>query len=165
MNNSIILFRFYLIIIFLLLFIFSMILSKGLFRLIIKGFKITFLSSLSCEKFSQESYLLLYKFYLDRGDFFLCISLSEMILDYCSEFIRKDIIYFCLASAYSRITLLHISEYYYLKALTVSPCNCDIMFALSKMYYDIGFMSKAKNICNSIKNIDPCYDLSLLVFS
>ena len=160
MGNSLFLFRLYLAIVFLLLSFFSFVLSKDLFCLIRKRVQIFTLSSILSKTFSKDSYIFLSNLYLERKSFFFVICLSEFVLDSSDSYMIKDIVYSFLAYAYSQNFLFSISEYYYLKALNLSPYNCDIMFALGKVYYEIGDNSKVDNLCKSIKTIDPKYDLS-----
>lgn len=160
MSNSLLLFRLYLGIVFLLLSFFSFVLSRDLFVLIRKRVQIFTLSSMLSNKFSQEFYIILSNLYLERKNFFFVICLSEFMADFSASSGMKDMLYSFLAYSYSKNSLFSISEYYYLKALKASPYDCDIMFALGKMYSEIGDYSKVNTLCNSIKTINPEYDLS-----
>lgn len=164
MSNSIFLFRVYLAIVFLFLSFFSLVLSKDLFFLIRKRFQIFTLSIMLYKAFSKEFYIILSNLYLERKNFFLVICLSEFVSDFSYSYMIKDISYSFLAYSYFKSSFFNIAEYYYWKALNLSPYNCDIMFALSKMYYEIGDNSKVKTLCNSIKSVDPEYDLSFFSF-
>nr|YP_009396306.1 hypothetical protein [Polysiphonia scopulorum]ARW65492.1 hypothetical protein [Polysiphonia scopulorum] len=165
MSNSTLLFHLYLTIVFLLLFIFSISLSKDLFTLIRTLYRVNNSLTFFNTKFTQESYVTLFNLHFNRENFFLCICLSDFLLKSSLIAIKKDLLYTFLAYIYYKNELFNLSEYYYLKALDLSPNNCDIIFALGKMYYNLGYVSKASNLCDSIKNIQPNYDLSLFSFN
>nr|YP_010619572.1 hypothetical protein PN023_pgp192 [Tayloriella tenebrosa]WAX03585.1 hypothetical protein [Tayloriella tenebrosa] len=148
MCNSILFFRLYLLIVLILLCIFSFFLSMQLFRLLSNNLKFLFLlNSLKKQmNLNEDNYKSLISLYLLRGNLFLSVALSELMLEIDDNFIQKEFVYDSLAYAYYYNSFYHIAEYYYLRILSISPHNYKVILNLANIYFDLGYKAKASDM-------------------
>lgn len=92
--------------------------------------------------FLDTNYQRLCNFYLTTADYFSCIAISELYLKSNDDSLDKKIIYFSLGLIYSKLSYWHISEYYYLKSLSISPDDRQIHSALASLYFKLGYDKK-----------------------
>nr|WGH12811.1 hypothetical protein Ycf37 [Echinothamnion sp.] len=159
MSNSILFFRLYLLILLSFLFLFSVILSKQLFIIIINKLKLISLSSdvQKNKNFNEESYMNLLSIYLFCGNILISVALSEFILVVNNNPIQKDLIYASLAYSYYYYSFYSIAEYYYFKILSFSPSNYQAILNLAQMYFDLGYRTKANDLFIRAKSVKSMY--------
>nr|YP_010851327.1 hypothetical protein Ycf37 [Echinothamnion hookeri]WGH14394.1 hypothetical protein Ycf37 [Echinothamnion hookeri] len=146
MNNNILFFRLYVLILLTFLLVFSFVLSKQLLVIIMNPLKLIFLHNNLQKKinFNENFYLGLLEIYLFRGNVLISIALSEFILEFNNGLVTKDIIYASLAYSYYVNSFYSIAEYYYLKILSFAPSNYKVILNLAYLYFDLGYETKAK---------------------
>nr|YP_009394866.1 hypothetical protein [Polysiphonia stricta]ARW63428.1 hypothetical protein [Polysiphonia stricta] len=166
MSDTNLLFRLYLLMVFFFLLFFSLFLSKEMYLLLKQSLQIISVPFKfdSKKNLLNDDYFTLFNIFFARGNFLICLSLSEFYLESDKSFLNKDILYTFLAYVYCENSFWNIAEYYYLKALSLSPENCDIMFSLGKMYDNLGHKDKLRSIVKSISLSDPNYDISSFSF-
>nr|YP_010618992.1 hypothetical protein orf163 [Pterosiphonia complanata]WAX03005.1 hypothetical protein orf163 [Pterosiphonia complanata] len=147
MSDSVIVLHVYLLIILIFLFIFSFFISKQLLLLLLNNLKILSLSSNLKKHMSlnKDNYIALFHLYIFRGNLFLSVALSELMLEINHEFTKKDLVYAFLAYSYDKNSFYSISEYYYLMILSFSPYNHEVILNLANMYFDLHYETKANN--------------------
>nr|YP_010619184.1 hypothetical protein PNY92_pgp191 [Amplisiphonia pacifica]WAX03197.1 hypothetical protein [Amplisiphonia pacifica] len=148
MYNNALFFHVYLLIILFALSIVSFFLSRYLLRLVFNNLKLFFLfNNLKTQiNLNTYDYTSLFSLYVFRGNLFLSVALSELILEINSNFIQKDLIYNTLAYFYYHNSFYSISEYYCFKILSISPYNDKVILNLANMYSDLGYKTKANNM-------------------
>nr|WGH13008.1 hypothetical protein Ycf37 [Echinothamnion sp.] len=145
MISSIVFFRLYIFIILSFLLLFSFILSKQLFIIILNKLRVVYLfRDLQKKiKLNGDSYITLFSVYLVRGDILISIALSEFLLEVNGNLIKKDMIYASLAYSYYYHSFYSVAEYYYLKVLYFSPSNGQAISTLAHMYSELGYETRA----------------------
>nr|ARW60104.1 hypothetical protein [Laurencieae sp.] len=156
MSNNILLFRLYIIFALLFLVPISLFVTLQLYSLI-KANKmvynlVNYLPGDMAFAIDNKVYNNLVDLYLTRKKFFLCISLAELYL-FLSP-LQKDLIYISLAYCYQKNCFFYVAEYYYLKALSISPNSVLILVNLRKIYKNIGNYDRESFINNHIKRLD-----------
>nr|YP_009392586.1 hypothetical protein [Bostrychia tenella]ARW61148.1 hypothetical protein [Bostrychia tenella] len=159
MSNTILFFRVYVIFSLLFLIPFSYFISLELlhfvkfnpmlylpFNLFIKEFKL-----------DQKNVMLLFNFYCDRRKWFLSICLLE--LSCALQVLNKDLVFVSLAYLYRQLSYWTIAEYYYLKAISYSPYNVDVLSSLANMYDILDQTEKATCLYNQILFLDNGYSV------
>nr|YP_009394031.1 hypothetical protein [Rhodomela confervoides]ARW62593.1 hypothetical protein [Rhodomela confervoides] len=157
MNSNIFLFRLYVCFALCFLLPVSFFLTGQLYSFVQTYLQLKLCSKLVKEKSSldQTLYTELLDLYINRDDWFLCISISELLLEF--SLMNNDQIYSSLAYCYQKNSFLDIAEYYYLKALSFSPSNIPILLRLIDVYNQLGSKEKLKKLHYKIKLIDPSY--------
>nr|WGH13795.1 hypothetical protein Ycf37 [Lophurella pseudocorticata] len=157
MTNDILFFRLYVLIILVFLLIFSFILSKQLFMIIMNQLKLIFLSNNLQKKinFNEDFYFRLLGLYLFHGNVLISVALSEFILELNNDLVTKDLIYASLAYSYYSSSFYSIAEYYYLKILSFAPSNYKAVLNLAHLYSNLGYTTKANYLFIRARNFEP----------
>jgi len=131
MNNNLVLFYIYIIIILLFLIPLFYLVSKELFQI----FYILYFNLIKKNilKIKENQFYYLIILYIKRNQWFICISMLEALLK--NKLQKKTVFIFMdLAYCYEKLYYLEIAEYYYLKVLSYAPSNIDILNKLSVIY-------------------------------
>lgn len=104
--------------------------------------------------FSEETYYTLLGSYFSRAQYFNCILLCELFLEKFSSSDNKKYFYINLADTYAQIEYWSISEYYYLKALSIYGQDMRILSKLANIYVFLGYKSRAKILLNRFPTTD-----------
>nr|YP_010850931.1 hypothetical protein Ycf37 [Aphanocladia stichidiosa]WGH13992.1 hypothetical protein Ycf37 [Aphanocladia stichidiosa] len=157
MTNDILFFRLYILIILVFLLIFSFVLSKQLFIIVINQLKLIFLSSKLQKKnnFNEDFYCSLLEIYLINDNIVISVALSEFVLELNNDLVTKDLIYASLAYSYYSNSFYSIAEYYYLKILSFAPSNYKAISNLAYLYYNLGYKTKANYLFVRARNLEP----------
>nr|YP_010850733.1 hypothetical protein Ycf37 [Lophurella mutabilis]WGH13594.1 hypothetical protein Ycf37 [Lophurella mutabilis] len=157
MTNDILFFRLYVLTILVFLLIFSFVLSKQLFLIIINQVKLMFLSN-NLQKqvdFNEDFYFGFLGLYLFHGNVLISVALSEFILEINNDVVAKDLIYASLAYSYYSNSFYSIAEYYYLKILSFAPSNYKAILNLAHLYSNLGYKTKADYLFIRARNLKP----------
>nr|YP_010851525.1 hypothetical protein Ycf37 [Echinothamnion hystrix]WGH14587.1 hypothetical protein Ycf37 [Echinothamnion hystrix] len=159
MNNNVLFFRLYVLIILIFLLVFSFVLSNQLFVIIINKLKLIFVYNNLQKKieFNKNFYLSLLDIYLLQGNVLISVALSEFILELNNDLVVKDLIYASLAYSYYSNSFYSIAEYYYLKILSFAPSNYKVILNLAYMYSDLGYKTKANYLFIRARSLEPIY--------
>nr|YP_009396711.1 hypothetical protein [Ophidocladus simpliciusculus]ARW65897.1 hypothetical protein [Ophidocladus simpliciusculus] len=160
MTNTIFLFRLYLMFALLFLLPLSCVLTFQLisfFKVLFKLYTLLQIPVLTLMS-DQDTCINLFHCYRNREQWVSSIALFELINIFNSR--NKDLIYSSIAYCYRLNKFFQISEYYYLKALSINPSNCFLLSNIANFYYSNGKRNKAIAINERIKNIDS----SLCIF-
>nr|YP_009392162.1 hypothetical protein [Osmundaria fimbriata]ARW60724.1 hypothetical protein [Osmundaria fimbriata] len=154
MVNSIFLFRLY-VLAFLLFLIplsfFTTVQLLSLIRMILK-YNIFFNDfSHNFQVLDVLSFKDIFNFHANRKQWFLCVSLIDLSFHYSN--LDTDLLYISLAYSYKTNSFLSIAEYYYLKALSISPSNIVALKSLAIIYDQLGKREKALSLYDKISSL------------
>nr|ARW68200.1 hypothetical protein [Chondria sp. (in: red algae)] len=156
MFTDVFLFRSYIVIALSVLIPLSFIITLQIYYLLRRYILIDFLlhRRMANKKFTfiYDDYNKLFNLFLDHQKFFLCISSVELCADTFN--INTNSLYILLAYCYQKSYFLYIAEYYYLKALDISPNSQIILQGLAKIYSDLGKYDKLNSINSQIETIN-----------
>lgn len=156
MSNDILLFRSYILIVLFFLVPISLIVTLQIYFVLKSYILIYFLSNSFVRDqkviLHHESYNELFRLLLYNHRFSCCISSVELLIHIINS--DMDIFYALLAYCYQKSYFFYIAEYYYLKALNLSPDNEAILSNLSIIYLTLDDNDKLKSINNKLKMIN-----------
>ncbi len=136
---NIVFFRFYIILVLILLLIFAFFISKQLLSFVVNNIKLNYLvDNLKRSKIVSIDYSNIFNYYLYNGRFFISICLLEFLLESKFTVVNNEIIYLDLAYLYNKKSFYSIAEYYYFKNLSSLNCSQTTLLSLNKMYNFIG---------------------------
>nr|YP_010951434.1 Ycf37 [Laurencia catarinensis]WMP12373.1 Ycf37 [Laurencia catarinensis] len=136
MTNSCILFCSYIMFVLLFLVPTSLLITKQIYLLLETNVSIRSLTNYFNKKqstvLSDQFYVNLLNFYLERKKIFLSISLSELyIYSYPSQ---RNCVYKSLGQCYQQSGFFYIAEYYYLLYLSISNDSLSVLYSLLEIY-------------------------------
>nr|YP_009398156.1 hypothetical protein [Thaumatella adunca]ARW67342.1 hypothetical protein [Thaumatella adunca] len=157
MNSNLFLFRLYVLVFFFFLFIFSFFLTKQVYILLKNYLQLVKFSKIFIKNLflDEDIYIKFFNIYINRGNLFLSISMSELFLKI--DLFRKDLVYRCLGYCYEESNFLYIAKYYYTKALFFSPSDTKILFRLASTYDKLGDINNATQFFNQVIILDSSY--------
>lgn len=88
--------------------------------------------------FSEINYHNFFYLHLTIEDYFLCISLCELVLANDNTLSNKKAVYFSLGLVYTKLSYWNIAEYYYLQLLNMNPDDTQTKIILSRLYSSLG---------------------------
>ncbi len=152
--SSLVIFRIYILVIFLFLLFISIFISQEIFSLLNTYFFIYRINKLFSSKiYDIDKVNVLTDKYIKYKKWLLCIGFLEYC--YINKILDPYTVYKILGYCYLQTHYFQISKYYYLQALTYEKLDISILYNLIILY---DYLSESKNVCkycNKILLLDP----------
>nr|WMP11732.1 Ycf37 [Laurencia australis]WMP11943.1 Ycf37 [Laurencia australis] len=163
MTSSFILFRSYIIFVLLFLLPASLLITKQIYSVLKINLSIYNLTNHFKKKqltvLNDQFYVGLLNVYLERQNFFLSISLSEL---YLSLFpVQRNLAYKSLGQCYQQNGFFYVAEYYYLLYLSISNDSLSVLSSLLEIYIYLDNHNKISFVEDQIaqlRNLNSCDD-------
>nr|YP_009399616.1 hypothetical protein [Digenea simplex]ARW69435.1 hypothetical protein [Digenea simplex] len=154
MTSNVLIFRCYLCIALCFLIPFSILLSVQVYSIFQTNLIISWLGKEFKEKkiIDEDFYSNLSKSYLRRKKWLDFIALHEFFYNY--DIVNKDRLYSSLAYCYESSIFTKTAEYFYLKAVFLSPSSLPILKKLLKFYKKFESFEKVSKLSDQIQNIE-----------